>query len=153
MRYMEKDLFDLVTKGKSQGFLTYEDVNKYLPDEDVSPERLEDLLVAMEEAGIELKDAPAKKSETPKDAAQLPGERSSGWPGSPETLSGSGSPSKLWLPMTTGTPACRVSLLKPVGTCAAVAARNVCSSTRIRSTRASSVLSRSVVSPKSLARL
>ncbi|MCA9175576.1 MAG: sigma-70 family RNA polymerase sigma factor [Planctomycetales bacterium] len=72
---MEKDLFDLVSKGKSQGFLTYEDVNKYLPDEDVSPERLEDLLVAMEEAGIELKDAPAKKSETPKDAAQLPGER------------------------------------------------------------------------------
>src|SRR3954465_15338446 len=61
MKYMEKDLQTLVCRGKSQGYLTYDDVNGYLPDQDVTPEKLDNLLVALEDIGIELLDkAPVK---------------------------------------------------------------------------------------------
>ena len=45
---------ELIAKGKAQGYLTYDEVNACLPDEDVSPEKLDTLLVALEEVGIEL---------------------------------------------------------------------------------------------------
>jgi RNA polymerase primary sigma factor len=58
---MEKDLQTLVCRGKNQGYLTYDDVNGYLPDQDVTPEKLDNLLVALEDIGIELVDkAPVK---------------------------------------------------------------------------------------------
>src|ERR1043165_288589 len=61
VKYMEKDLQTLVVRGKSQGYLTYDDVNAYLPDQDVTPEKLDNLLVALEDIGIELLDkAPVK---------------------------------------------------------------------------------------------
>src|SRR5215472_3481400 len=54
------DLNALVAKGKTQGYLTYDQVNAYLPDEAVNPEKLDNLLMALDEAGIELlTDAPA----------------------------------------------------------------------------------------------
>jgi RNA polymerase primary sigma factor len=53
-------LDELVSKGKTQGFLTYDQVNDYLPDEAVNPEKLDSLLVALDELGIELvNEAPA----------------------------------------------------------------------------------------------
>src|SRR5262245_42658060 len=58
---MEKDLQTLVHKGKTQGYLTYDDVNLYLPDQDVTPEKLDNLLVALDEMGIELVDQPPEK--------------------------------------------------------------------------------------------
>ena len=51
---VDKELHDLMVKGKGQGYLTYDEVNDYLPDEAVTPEKLDNLLVALEEAGIEL---------------------------------------------------------------------------------------------------
>ena len=48
------DLDELVTVGKTQGYLTYDQVNDYLPDEAVNPEKLDSLLVALDELGIEL---------------------------------------------------------------------------------------------------
>ncbi len=54
--HLESDLQDLVTKGKTQGYLTYDDVNGYLPDQDVNPEKLDNLLLAIDQAGIELLD-------------------------------------------------------------------------------------------------
>lgn len=51
---LDKDLQDLVALGKAQGFLTYDQVNDYLPDEAVHPEKLDSLLVALEDQGIEL---------------------------------------------------------------------------------------------------
>lgn len=48
------DLQTLVAKGKAQGYLTYDEVNAYLPDEDVNPEKLDSLLSSLEELGIEL---------------------------------------------------------------------------------------------------
>ena len=61
MDHFEKDLQDLINKGKSQGFLTYDEVNVYLPDEAVSPEKLDNLLMALEEQGIGLVDQPPSK--------------------------------------------------------------------------------------------
>jgi RNA polymerase primary sigma factor len=57
----DTQLNDLIVKGKTQGYLTYDEVNSYLPDEDVSPEKLDELLLALDERGIELLD------EAPKD--------------------------------------------------------------------------------------
>jgi RNA polymerase primary sigma factor len=66
MKHMEKDLQTLVVRGKSQGFLTYDDVNGYLPDQDLSPEKLDNLLVALEDMGIELLDKAPVKPGQPK---------------------------------------------------------------------------------------
>jgi RNA polymerase primary sigma factor len=56
MDHYELDLHDLIAKGKAQGYLTYDEVNGYLPDEDVNPEKLDNLLIALEEVGIQLVD-------------------------------------------------------------------------------------------------
>ncbi len=56
---MDLEMQQLVAKAKAQGYLTYEDVNNYLPDEDVSSEKLDNLLVALERINIELVDQPA----------------------------------------------------------------------------------------------
>jgi RNA polymerase primary sigma factor len=65
MNPMEKELQTLVVKGKSQGYLTYDDVNAYLPDQDVTPEKLDNLLVALDEIGIELVDQPPQPEVQP----------------------------------------------------------------------------------------
>ena len=62
MDHFEKDLHDLIAKGMAQGYLTYDEVNDYLPDEDVNPEKLDNLLIALDERGIELVDQPPKDS-------------------------------------------------------------------------------------------
>ncbi len=60
MDHVEKDLQQLIAKGMAQGYLTYDEVNDYLPDEDVNPDKLDNLLIALEERGIELVDKPPK---------------------------------------------------------------------------------------------
>jgi RNA polymerase primary sigma factor len=62
----EQELQVLVSKGKTQGYLTYDEVNAYLPDEDVTPEKLDNLLIALEELGVEL------VSEVPSDFEDRP---------------------------------------------------------------------------------
>jgi len=52
------DLTILIAAGKSQGYLTFDQVNEYLPDEAVDPEKIDALLVALEDEGIELVDTP-----------------------------------------------------------------------------------------------
>ena len=54
MDHCDMELSELVAKGKAQGYLTYDEVNDYLPDEAVDPEKLDSLLVALDEMGIEL---------------------------------------------------------------------------------------------------
>ncbi|MEY4177150.1 MAG: polymerase sigma factor SigA [Planctomycetota bacterium] len=56
MTQSANELQTLVAKGKRQGFLTFDEVNAYLPDQDVTPEKLDDLLLALDEQGIELVD-------------------------------------------------------------------------------------------------
>jgi RNA polymerase primary sigma factor len=52
--HSDTDLQELVATGKAQGYLTYDQVNDYLPDEAVTPEKLDNLLIALEHLGIEL---------------------------------------------------------------------------------------------------
>jgi RNA polymerase primary sigma factor len=56
VQHLEQDLKTLVAHGKTQGYLTYDEINAYLPDQDVTPEKLDNLLVALDESGIELVD-------------------------------------------------------------------------------------------------
>jgi len=61
----EKLIKALVARGKKRGFLTYEEMNDSLPDDAVSPARLERLLGALDEMGIRLvdeNDAEAQKT-------------------------------------------------------------------------------------------
>ena len=46
----------LIAKGKERGYLTYEEMNDDLPDEAVSPDKLDSLLMTLDELGIELLD-------------------------------------------------------------------------------------------------
>ena len=62
MNTCDTQLQDLVTRGKAQGYLTYDEVNEYLPDEAANPEKLDHLIVALEDQGIELVDEPSEES-------------------------------------------------------------------------------------------
>src|SRR5437763_11139782 len=53
---MDEGLRALVESGKGKGYLTYSQVNDYLPDDAVNPEKLDQLLLILEEQGIELID-------------------------------------------------------------------------------------------------
>src|ERR671924_211331 len=67
MSYQDRELESLIQKGQTQGYLTYDEVNAYLPDEDVTPEKLDNLLLALDEKGIRLVDsAPLKIVEEPR---------------------------------------------------------------------------------------
>ena len=67
----------LLKRGKERGFLTYEELNDSLPDEAVSPEKIDEILLKLDEQGVELideadvdsrggpKSVPAAARETP----------------------------------------------------------------------------------------
>ncbi len=46
----------LVEKGKERGFLTFEEMNDELPDDNISPDRLDSLLMTLDDLGIDLID-------------------------------------------------------------------------------------------------
>ena len=52
----DEGLKTLLESGKEKGYLTYGQVNDYLPDDAVNPEKLDQLLLLLEEQGIELID-------------------------------------------------------------------------------------------------
>src|SRR6266446_577220 len=53
---LDEGLKALIESGKHKGYLTYSQVNEFLPDEAVNPEKLDQLLTVLEEQGIELID-------------------------------------------------------------------------------------------------
>src|SRR5437879_7382820 len=53
---LDEGLRVLIESGKEKGYLTYGQVNEYLPDDAVNPEKLDQLLMMLEEQGIELID-------------------------------------------------------------------------------------------------
>ncbi len=63
----DADLALLIATGRAQGYLTFDQVNDFLPDEAVDPEKIDSLLVALEEQGIDLLDEPPAEivAETP----------------------------------------------------------------------------------------
>jgi RNA polymerase primary sigma factor len=56
MEKIDEGLKALIESGKHKGYLTYSQVNDYLPDDAVNPEKLDQLLLVLEEHGIELID-------------------------------------------------------------------------------------------------
>ena len=52
MGKVDSELKVVLETGKEKGFLTYEEFNELMPDED--PEKLDDILMTLDEHGIEL---------------------------------------------------------------------------------------------------
>jgi len=52
---LDEQLKALVEVGQKQGYLTFTQVNDYLPDDAVNPEKLDNLLVSLEELGLEIR--------------------------------------------------------------------------------------------------
>ncbi len=53
---VEASTSELIDKGKKQGFLTWEELNQRLPDEAITPDKLEIIMLRLDEAGIEMID-------------------------------------------------------------------------------------------------
>ncbi|MEM7559102.1 MAG: sigma-70 family RNA polymerase sigma factor [Planctomycetota bacterium] len=70
MELLDLDLRTLIDTGRDQGFLTYEQVGAYLPDEDTSSEKLDNLLTALDKKGIPLVDK-APEGKRPSDTFNL----------------------------------------------------------------------------------
>ncbi len=58
MNSYDSNLRALIQKGRTQGYLTYDDINAWLPNEHISPEKLDELLCMLEERGIDVVDKP-----------------------------------------------------------------------------------------------
>jgi RNA polymerase primary sigma factor len=56
MDRIDEGLKTLLEQGKEKGYLTFAQVNDYLPDDAVNPEKLDQLILMLEEQGIELID-------------------------------------------------------------------------------------------------
>src|ERR1700760_4791954 len=54
MDKLDDGLKSLLESGKEKGYLTYDQVNDHLPDDDANPEKIEQILILLEEQGIEL---------------------------------------------------------------------------------------------------
>src|SRR5512139_1179727 len=52
-----EDIKRLITVGKEKGYLTYDEVNEALPDDLVSPEKLDDMMMIFDEMDIEIVDS------------------------------------------------------------------------------------------------
>ncbi len=56
MHPFDDGLKQLTELGRKQGYLTFTQINDYLPDEAVNPEKLDTLLMQVEEMGLEVRD-------------------------------------------------------------------------------------------------
>jgi RNA polymerase primary sigma factor len=56
MDRIDQGLRQLVEKGKEKGYLTYEEMNDILPDGIVAPDKIDDILMTLDEQGIDLID-------------------------------------------------------------------------------------------------
>jgi RNA polymerase primary sigma factor len=76
MEKMDEGLKALIEQGKQKGFLTYGQVNEVLPTDDVNPDKLDKLMMLLEENGVELIDeSDAEEREANAPAAEQQAER------------------------------------------------------------------------------
>jgi RNA polymerase primary sigma factor len=64
---LDEEIKLLIDQGKREGYLTYDDINRVLPDEDISPEKIDNLLMQLDEHGVNLveeKEARDEKDES-----------------------------------------------------------------------------------------
>lgn len=73
MDNLNQKIKQLVQKGKEKGYLTYEELNDMLPDDaDISPEKIDDILMMLDELGIDLIDETEIESRDVTDAEEAP---------------------------------------------------------------------------------
>lgn len=53
---IEEKIKDIIEKGKKKGYITYEEMNDELPDQAISPNRLDSLLMTLDELGVQILD-------------------------------------------------------------------------------------------------
>ncbi len=101
----------LIEEGKERGFVTYDQLNKVLPDDIVSPEKLDLILQKMEDLGIEMVESSGEEGGGKGEAAFEPddGERESEGPKEPEPKQQGGTakiddPVRLYLTQMGGIP-------------------------------------------------
>jgi len=82
--HMDADLQQLIVTGRQQGYLTFDQVNTYLPDEAVDPEKIDALLVALEEKGINLLDAPPAPDAAPSGVVKNKSQKQTGRSSTPK---------------------------------------------------------------------
>jgi RNA polymerase primary sigma factor len=58
LSHLDRELQELLSRAKSQGTLTYEEVSRFLPDETLGTDRIDEVLSALDGLGIELIDGP-----------------------------------------------------------------------------------------------
>ena len=63
MQRLEEPLKSLLESGIKRGLITFDDVNRYLPDEGGSPKMVDELVLGLEELGLNLIDVPRPTSE------------------------------------------------------------------------------------------
>ncbi len=63
---VDQAIQSIIEKGKKKGFLTYEELNDDLPDEVISPNQLDSLLMTLDEMGVQLLDE-ANVKKTPEE--------------------------------------------------------------------------------------
>jgi len=68
VEFIEEELELLVVKGKTQGYLTFDEINELLPDDEFDPEKVDELLIQLEDKGIKILDEPPAAPETLKAA-------------------------------------------------------------------------------------
>ena len=62
---------EIIERGLQKGFLTYEEMNSLLPDDAVSPEYIDEILLALDQKGIDLIDESAlEEGEAPGEGAE-----------------------------------------------------------------------------------
>ncbi len=66
MELVNQELQDLINKGRTQGFVTFDEVNKFLPEDDFNIDQFEELLLTLKAEQIDLVE------ESPKPAVELP---------------------------------------------------------------------------------
>jgi len=81
----EKQITMLLKRGREKGFLTYEEINDNVPDNAVSPSRLDSLLATFDEMGINLFDEADVKLQQLDKSQEEEFEISDESPGGPET--------------------------------------------------------------------
>ena len=58
LSHLDRELQELLAQAKAQGTLTYEEVSRFLPDETLGTDRIDEVLTALDNLGIELVDGP-----------------------------------------------------------------------------------------------
>ena len=63
MTHIDSTLKALIAKGHEQGYLTYDQINEYLPDESENTEKLDSLLLALDQCSLRLIEKTTAKSD------------------------------------------------------------------------------------------